>query len=45
MSGELRGVQSIVKEAYPNAPYVHCYAYQLNPALQQAASQIDSVRI
>ena len=45
MSGQHRGVQSIVKEAYPNAHYVHCYAHQLNLVLQQATSQIDSVRV
>ena len=43
MSGQHRGVQSIVKEAYPNAHYVHFYAHQLNLVLQQATSQIDSV--
>ena len=40
-----RGVQSIVREACPNAHYAHCYAHQLNPVLQQATSQIDSVRV
>ena len=45
MSGQHRGVQSIVKEACPNAHYVHCYAHQLNLVLQQATSQIDSVRV
>ena len=45
LSGQHRGVQSIVKEAYPNAHYVHCYAHQLNLVLQQAASYICSVRV
>ena len=45
MSGQHRGGQSIVKEAYPNAHYVHCYAHQLNLVLQQATSQFDSVRV
>ena len=45
MSGLHRGVQSIVKGAYPNAHYVHCYAHQLNLVLQQAVSQITSVRM
>ena len=45
MSGQHRGVQSIVKETYPNAHYVHCYAHQLNLILQQATSQIVSVRV
>ena len=45
MSGQHRGVQSIVKEAYPNDHYAHCYAHQLNLVLQQATSQFDSVRV
>ena len=40
-----RGVQSIAREACPNAHYAHCYAHQLNLVLQQATSQIDSVRV
>ena len=43
-SDQRRGVQSIVKEAYPNAHYVHCYAQQINLVLQLATSQIDSIR-
>ena len=42
LSGQHRCVQSIVKEAYPNA---HCYAHQSNRVLQQATSRIDSVRV
>ena len=45
MSGQQRGVQSIVKDAYPNAHYVHCYAHQLNLILQHAVSQITSIRV
>ena len=45
LSGQHRGVQSIVKEEYPNAHYVYCYAHQLTLVLQQATSQIDSVRV
>ena len=45
ISGQHRGVQSIVKDAYPNAHYVHCYAHQLNLILQQAVSQITSIRV
>ena len=45
MSGQHRGVQSIVSEAYSNAHCVHCYAHQLNLVLQQATSQIDNVRV
>ena len=45
MSGQHRCGQSIVKEAYSNAHYVHCYAHQRTLVLQQATSQIDSVRV
>ena len=33
-SGQHKVVQSIAKQAYPNAHYVHCYAHQLNLVLQ-----------
>jgi len=45
VSGQHRGVQSIVKEASPNAHYVYCYAHQLSLVLQKATSQIDIVRV
>ena len=44
MSGQHIGVQSIVKETYPNDHYAHCYAHQFHLVLQQATSQIDSLR-
>ena len=44
-SGQHRGVQSIVKEAYPNVHYVHCYAHQRILVLQQSTSKIDNVRV
>lgn len=45
MSGCNRGVQTIVKQSYPNSHYVHCYAHQLNLILQQAVSQIPQMRL
>ena len=45
MSGQHRGAQSIVKVAYPNAHYVHFHSHQLNLVLQQAVSQITSLRV
>ena len=45
MSGEKNGVQSIVKQTYPNAHFIHCYAHQLNLIMEQAASQNSKVRI
>ena len=45
MSGQHRGVQSRVKDAYPSAHYVHCYAHQLNLILEHAVSQITSIKV
>ncbi|KAJ8025702.1 Zinc finger MYM-type protein 1 [Holothuria leucospilota] len=45
MSGLEGGVQSIVKQSYPHAHYVHCYAHQLNLVLQQAVSQVSQIRL
>jgi hypothetical protein len=30
MSGNINGVQAKIKQHYPNANYVYCYAHQLN---------------
>jgi hypothetical protein len=38
MSGSVHGVQALLKERYPNAHFVHCYAHQLNLILQQICS-------
>lgn len=38
MSGGVRAAQTLVKERYPNAHFVHCYAHQLNLTLQQICS-------
>ncbi|KAJ8017404.1 hypothetical protein HOLleu_45217 [Holothuria leucospilota] len=45
MSGLEYGVQSIVKQSYPHAHYVNCYAHQLNLVLQQAVSQVFQIRL
>ena len=45
MNGRERGVQTIMKQTYPNAHYVHCYAHQLNLVLQQGVSQISQIRL
>ena len=39
MSGKKRSAHTIIKENYPNAHYIHCYAHQLNLILQQACSK------
>lgn len=45
MRGREGGVNVKIKEKYKNAHYVYCYAHQLNKLLEQAASNITSVRI
>ncbi|XP_065665457.1 SCAN domain-containing protein 3-like [Hydra vulgaris] len=44
MSGSRNGVQSLMKEVYPNAHYVHCYAHQLNLVLKKVCSSNKRVR-
>jgi hypothetical protein len=38
-SGEKGGVQTMIKETYQKAHFIHCYAHQLNLILEKAASQ------
>lgn len=45
MSGSQSGVQSLIKNEYKYAFYVHCYAHQLNLILSQATNQNQEVRI
>ena len=45
MSGATGGVQAKIKEHYPNAHFVHCYAHQLNLIMERAASQNQSARV
>ncbi|CAL9695642.1 unnamed protein product [Knipowitschia caucasica] len=45
MRGANAGVQRKIKDVYPNAHYIHCYAHQLNLIMQQATSHISKVRI
>jgi hypothetical protein len=45
MSGNINGVQTKIKQHYPNANYVYCYAYQLNLVMANAASICRNVRI
>ena len=44
MSGNAGGVQRIVRNTYPFAFYVHCYAHQLNLILEKCASINHTVR-
>lgn len=45
MSGKFGGVQSRIKQKYPSADFIHCYAHQLNLILEKAVSQNRSVKI
>lgn len=44
MRGATAGVRRKIKDVYPNAHYIHCYAHQLNLIMQQATSHISKVR-
>ncbi|KAJ1169036.1 hypothetical protein NDU88_000943 [Pleurodeles waltl] len=43
MRGASGGVPKKIRDIYPNAHYVHCYAHQLNLIMEQAASKISRV--
>lgn len=45
MSGERGGVRSLIKEKYPKANFIHCYAHQGNLILQKATSSSSHSRI
>uniref|UniRef100_A0A8C5PQW2 TTF-type domain-containing protein n=1 Tax=Leptobrachium leishanense TaxID=445787 RepID=A0A8C5PQW2_9ANUR len=45
MRGESEGLQKKVKDLYPNAYPVHCYAHQLGLVMEQVASKIPAVRV
>jgi hypothetical protein len=38
MRGNINGVQTRIKEEYPNAQYIHCQCHQLNLVMQRACS-------
>lgn len=42
MSGCNSGVQALIREKYPQAIYVHCYAHRLNLVLVDVAKQVRS---
>ncbi|KAJ1199597.1 hypothetical protein NDU88_003431 [Pleurodeles waltl] len=45
MRGASGGVKKLIRELYPNAHYLHCYAHQLNLIMEQAALKISRVRM
>lgn len=44
MSGDKSGVQTLVREIFTNARYIHCYAHQSNLIMGKFASQNKRVR-
>lgn len=44
MSGNVNSVQKIIRNNYPYAFYVHCYAHQLNLILERCASINHTIR-
>lgn len=40
MSGNSNGVQAFIRESFPYAYFIHCYAHQFNLLIKQAACAI-----
>lgn len=45
MSGTTGGVQAIIRQKYPYAYFIHCYAHQFNLILEKAASCHKKLKI
>lgn len=45
MSGSRHSVQVLMKEVYPHAHFLHCYAHQLNLVVKKMCLGISSVKI
>ncbi|XP_060846373.1 zinc finger MYM-type protein 1-like [Rhopalosiphum padi] len=45
MAGQKNGVQAIIKQSYPKAMFIHCYAHQLNLVFLHGSKSIKSVKI
>ena len=45
MSGTNHGVQTIMKETFPHAHYIHCYAHQTNLVLQKLSTSIPQANL
>ncbi|XP_026819140.1 zinc finger MYM-type protein 1-like [Rhopalosiphum maidis] len=45
MAGQKNGVQDIIKQSYPKAMFIHCYAHQLNLVFLHGSKSIKSVKI
>ncbi|KAF0754486.1 zinc finger MYM-type protein 1-like [Aphis craccivora] len=42
MAGQKNGVQAIIKQSYPKAMFIHCYAHQLNLVFLHGSKSIKS---
>ncbi|XP_060882145.1 zinc finger MYM-type protein 1-like [Metopolophium dirhodum] len=45
MSGSHNGLQTLIKQKYKNAMYIHCYAHKLDLVLKQSVSHIKECKI
>lgn len=45
MSGQLRGLQAKVRETYPSALFLHCFAHKLNLVLSQSVMHIKECKV
>jgi hypothetical protein len=45
MSGHIGGVQTLMRQQYPFAYFVHCAAHRLNLVLSQAVSSISHCKV
>jgi hypothetical protein len=43
--GGKNGVQVKMKDIFPHAHFIHCYAHQLNLVMKQAYSTVKSVKL
>jgi len=45
MSGSHNGLQTLIKQKYKNAMYIHCYAHKLDLVLKQSGFHIKECKI
>ena len=45
ISGSHNGLQTLIKQKYKNAMYIHCYAHKLDLVLKQSMSHIKECKI
>lgn len=45
MAGQHGGLQKLIKDEFPQAMFIHCYAHQLNLILQQSLNHIKECKV